>query len=339
MAPRRPSLPTLLAVTLALACPPPLGAQTEPVTPRDQEFPLDVDLDDRVDPVPPGGEIVYEVEIENFTAQPAPDVVVTVHPPQGTTFVVAHREPDWAEVTAQVFADRVELALGDVPTCDLPGVARCRDVWLVLALDPGVEPGTVLENRVGIASSDAVAHPPNEAATYTTAGAAAVRASKVFVGRPLRDRFTIEADIGRSGLRTLDDPPTPTIELGAGIRVVFGEAGATPLLDVTVPAADLRCTNPDDDPSRNKTCALRDPKKWRLLGLQKLQVLQRPYRKVQRNNAQLRVRGAFLDIPPSVGNDFELTVEAGGEVYADVYTVEPAPNGRFRRYAHAQGQP
>jgi uncharacterized repeat protein (TIGR01451 family) len=339
MAPRRPSSFASLTVGLLLGWAAVLAAQTEPVAPRDQEFPLDVDLDDRVDPVPPGAEVVYEIEIENFTEQPAPDVVVTVHPPAGTTFVVAKREPDWTDVATQVFDDHVELSLGSVDRCDLPGVARCRDVWLTLAVDAGVAPGSVLENRVAVQSSDPLTYPGNEARTYTSVGTAAVRASKVFIGHPLRDRVTLETDLGRSGLRTRDDPPTPTVDLSDGLHVIFGEPGETPILDLTVPAADLRCTNPDDDPNKNKTCGLRDPRAYLPMGLQKLQVLQRPYLKVQRNNAQLRLRGAFLDIPATTGSLFEITVEAGGEVYTDDYVVEPAPNGRFRRYAHAQGEP
>jgi uncharacterized repeat protein (TIGR01451 family) len=59
----------------------------------EREFPLDVDLADRVDPVPPGGDIVYEIELENFTDQAAPDVVVTDFLPPGTTFVSAYRQP------------------------------------------------------------------------------------------------------------------------------------------------------------------------------------------------------------------------------------------------------
>jgi len=313
--------------------------QSEPVGSHDQEFPLDVDLDDRVDPVRPGEEIVFEVEVENFTATPAPDVVLEIVPPAGATFVVARREPDWAVVPAVPAGDAVEIALGSVAPCDRPGAPRCRDLWVTLALDPGVAPGTVLETRARVRSSDAATYPANEASTFTSAGSAAVRRAKVFVGRAPRDRVQLELDLARSGVRTRLDPPTPSIDVSQGVRVTVGEPGAAPLLDVSVPADGLRCTNPANDPARAKSCALRDPRAFRLLGLQRLQILQRPYLAVQRNNAIVRLSGAFLAIPTTTGDDLEVTVEAAGETYRDAFTVVPAPTGRVRTYGHHQGEP
>lgn len=317
----------------------PAAAQNEPITPRDQEYPLDVDLDDRVDPVRPGEDVVYEVEVENFTTQIAPDVVLTVHPPPGTIFVGARREPDWAEVPSQAVGDAIVLDLGGVHPCDHPGWPRCRDIWLTLRVDPGVAEGTVLENRVAIASADAPTYPPNEVTTYTTASSAAVRQAKVFVGHAPRDRAIVELDLARDGIPAGDDPPSPTIDLGDGVRVVLGEPGAEPILDVTVPAEQLRCTNPSQDPNRLTSCTVRDPKAFRPLGLQRLQLRTKPYLRVQRNNTQVRLRGFFLDIPESTGMELEVRLEAAGEVFADRFVVEPSPNGRFRRYGHHQGEP
>lgn len=336
--PRRVLLVALAVTALALAALP-AGAQNEPITPRDQEFPLDVDLDDRVDPVRPGEEIVFEVEVENFTDAVAPDVVLTIEPPAGTSFVVAHREPDWHEVAAQEVGGRFVMALGGVEPCDRPGVSRCRDLWVTLRVDPGVPPGTVLETRAAVASSAPVSYPPNETSVFTSVGSAAVRRAKIFVGRPQRDRAIVQLDLARNGLRTRLDPPPPTIDVSQGVRVVFGEPGEAPLLDVTVPADKLRCTNPTNDPARVKTCGLRDPRTFRKLGLARLQIIQRPYLAVQRSNAQVRLQLSSLDVPVETDHELEVTLEAASEVYTDRFVTEDGPRGRFRQYNHHQGQP
>lgn len=331
-------LVALAATSLALAAPP-VSSQNEPISRKDQEFPLDVDLDDRVDPVRPGEEIVFEVEVENFTSTVAPGVVVTIEPPAGTSFVVAHREPDWHEVAAQQVGGRIEMALGGVEPCDRPGVSRCRDLWVTLRVDAGVPPGTVLETRAAVTSSDPGTYPPNETSVFTSVGSAAVRRAKIFAGRPGRDRAIVQLDLARSGLRTPLDPPPPMVDVSQGVRVVFGEPGKAPLLDVSASADKIRRTNPANDPARAKTCGLRDLRTFRQLGLARLQIIQRPYLAVQRNNAQVRLQLSSLDVPVDTGHELEVTLEAAGEVYTDRFVTVDGPRGRFRQYDHHQGEP
>jgi uncharacterized repeat protein (TIGR01451 family) len=314
------------------------AAQAGPIDGKDRDAPLDVDLDDRVDPVRPGEEIVYEVEIENFTSQIAPDVVLTDVLPPGTTFVVAHREPDWAEVPAQVFADRVEFDLGGVDPCDRPGVPRCRDIWLTLRIDPGIVPGTRLENRAAVESSNAASYPTTEASTITAVGSAAIRKATLAVGHPGRDRAIVEADLARTGLRTRIDPPTATIDLAGGLRVRLVVPAGPALLDVTVPAASLRCSNPSGDPYRFTNCSVRDRPLLASAGVQSLKLTLPALVAVQRNNARVRLRANRLSV--AAGSDgVELTIEAGGEIYSDAVPLLPSANGRSLRYARGQGDP
>ena len=304
--------------------------------PSDQEYPLDVDLGDRVDPVRPGDEIVYELEVENFTAVNAPDVVVTDHLPPGTSFVIAHREPDWAVVPAIVDGDEVRFELGDVAPCDQAGTPRCRDLWVVLQVDPSVPNGTLLENRVSVTSSDA-SLPPNEASTVTMAASAALRSVKLNVGRPGRDRAKVKADLERSGLRTPLDPPTPTIDLTGGLSVAIGVPGETPLFELDLPAGEMTCSN-DENPLRRVRCKLRDKRLWKPLGLKKLDVILPGYLSAQRNNAQLSLKLAGLDIPAATGPAFELILTAGGETYTHEVVLEPNKSGRTLRYSKGQGE-
>lgn len=305
--------------------------------PSDQEYPLDVDLGDRVDPVRPGEEIVYELEVENFTDAYAPDVVVTDHLPPGTTFVVAHREPDWSVVPAIVDADSVRFELGSVAPCDQSGTPRCRDLWVVLRVDPGVPNGTLLENRVSVLSSDG-SLPPNEATTVTMASSAALRSVKLNVGRPERDRAKIRADLARAGLPTPLDPPTPTIDLGEGLSLGIGTPGEPPLFEVVVPAGEMECSS-DENPLRRVRCKLRDRRLWKPLGLTKLDVILPGYLSSQRNNAQLSLKLARLDIPADIGPAFELRLTAGGISYTHEVVLEPNKSGRTLSFAKGQGEP
>lgn len=321
----------VIAACLALAAGP-AGAG-----PTDQEYPLDVDLGDRVDPVRPGGEIVYELEVENFTEAVAPGVVVTDHLPPGTTYVVAHREPDWAAVPATVDGDEVRFDLGDVPPCDQEGTPRCRDLWVVLRIDPGVAEGTLLTNRVTVGSSDA-SLPPNEATTVTLAGSAALRLVKLKVGRPGRDRAQVHADLERNGLRTPLDPPTQTIDPSQGVSLRIGVPGEPPLFAVDVPPGEIECSD-SSNPRRRVRCKLRDKRLWKPLGLKKLDVILPGYLAFQRNNAHLRLKLAGLDLPATTGLDFELVVEAAGATYTHTVSLSPNRSGRALEYRQGQGGP
>lgn len=293
---------------------------------------FDVDVDDRVDPVRPGDELVYEIEIENSRPEPAPDVVVTDFLPPGTTFVAAYREPDWAEVPAEVLPGEVRLHLGDEPGCGQVGLPPCNTIWATVRVDDGVAPGTVLANRVEMSSSDPLAFPTHRSVVYTSVGSAAIRkAWIVFPGQPGRDRITVDVDLARAGLRTPLHPRTPTIDLADGIRVKLGEPGAAPVVDVTVPGSAFVCSG-----TGSRSCRLADPAAFRPLGLHTLVVFL-PAKLLQRNNARLRAHTAALSLADDFGPVLEVRVESGGVEYVDIAQMRP---GRDRlSYTHKQTKP
>jgi uncharacterized repeat protein (TIGR01451 family) len=262
----------------------------------ERQFPLDVDLADRVDPVPPGGDIVYEIELENFTDQAAPDVVVTDFLPPGTTFVSAYRQPAWDEVAAEVEPGLVRLLVGSVAPCDMGDTTRCRDIWLALRVDESVSAGAVVENRVRIESSDPLDYPTNEASRPTTVGTAKIDTARLLVGEPGRDGFTLRVDIGRSGLRRAIDPPTPTIDPSGGLLLRVGAPG-TPLLEIDIPPSALlhhprqpRAADPMQARSRNAYASLR------LTSL----VLDLPSYVAAQRRRRLRLTGRRITIDPAI---------------------------------------
>ena len=169
----RASLACALVVATALALP------VRPVHAVPRGF--DIDLDDRNDPVRPGDRAVYELAIENSLLAVAPGVVVTDLLPPGTSFVEARRAPDWSLVPATVFADRVELSLGDLPSCGAVDLPACHDVWITLRVDAGVAPGTMLENRVVMTSTDPGDFPTHRSRIFTSVGSAAIRTARVLM--------------------------------------------------------------------------------------------------------------------------------------------------------------
>jgi uncharacterized repeat protein (TIGR01451 family) len=328
--------PALVLAALGAA---PAAAQGEPIDAKDRDGPIDVDLDDRVDPAAPGQEIVYEVEIENFTGAVAPDVVLTSVLPPGTTFVVAHREPDWAEIQGTVVGDRVSFDLGDVVPCDRPGVPRCRDVWLVLRADESVVPGTRVEHRVEIETGNPAAFPPIAASVFTAVSSAAIRHATLHTGRPGRDRAILDADLARTAWRTRLDPPPPNVDPSQGIRVRLDEPGGQLLTDITIPMAELRCTNPSADPHRTRTCRPTNRQALKAAGIQKLELTLRATSTVQRNNARIRLRLARISIPLGSVENLRLTLDAAGETYTDTVPLAPLADGRRFAYARSQGEP
>jgi uncharacterized repeat protein (TIGR01451 family) len=295
----------------------------------ERQFPLDVDLADRVDPVPPGGDIVYEIELENFTDQAAPDVVVTDFLPPGTTFVSAYRQPAWNEVAAEVEPGLVRLLVGSVEPCDMGDTTRCRDIWLALRVDESVSAGAVVENRVRIESSDPLDYPTNEASRRTTVGTAKIDTARLLVGEPGRDGFTLRVDIGRSGLRRAIDPPTPTIDPSGGLLLRVGAPG-TPLLELDIPPSALACTDPHGNPARPIQCKLASRNAYASLGLTSL-VLDLPsYVAAQRSNARLRLTGRRITIDPAIDPSLEVEIEAGGSSYSAEAPL--SGTGRRRTY-------
>jgi uncharacterized repeat protein (TIGR01451 family) len=305
--------------------------------PNDAEYPLDIDMGDRVDPVRPGGQIVYEVEVENFTDEVAPGVVVTEHLPAGTHFVAARREPDWAMLSAVVEAGEVRIPLGDVAPCDQADTARCRDLWIVLGVDGSVSEGTRLTNRVSVESSDERL-PPNEATTVTTAGSAAVRAAQIDMGRPGRDRAALRADLARDGLATPLDPPTGTIDLSEGLVLRLGWSGQSPWFDAALSASELECRGSGSG-LRRVRCGLRDRRAGKALGIKKLRVLLPGYLAAQRNNASVNLKLAGLALPAPGGTSLRIELEAGEEIFADEIELEARRGGRQLRFRRSQGDP
>jgi len=296
----------------------------------EREFPLDVDLADRVDPVPPGGEIVYEVELENFTDLAAPGVVVTDFLPPGTTFVSAYRQPAWNEVASEVEPGLVRLLVGSVEPCDIADTARCRDIWLTLRVDESVSLGAAVENRVRIESSDPLHYPTNETSKRTTVATAKIDTARLLVGEPGRDGFSLLVDVGRSGLRRAIDPPTLTIDPSGGLFLRVSAPGTPPLLEVDIPPSDLVCTDPHGNPARPIRCKLASRKAYAAIGLASL-VLDLPsYIAAQRSNARLRLTGRRITIDPAIDPSIEVEIEAGGSSYSAEAPL--SGTGRRRTY-------
>lgn len=294
--------------------------------------PLDVSLDDRVDPVPIGSDLVYEIDVQVNGANVAPGVVATLHLPAGTTFLSARRQPGFGLIPAQVNGNDVVFDLGDEPPCGKKDLPACADIWALVRVTPAVDPGTVLAASVDLTSSDPVAFKPDSHTAYTSAGTLAIRRGRVnFSAVPGRDRVQLEADIGRNGWATPNDPPPANFDLSNGVRVIVGETGEAPVLDITVPGDAFKCRG-----NASVRCRLANPRDWRPLGLDRLNVLLR-HDFSQRNNANILVRTFKLTLPPDFGPDLELVVEADGESYED--TALHVEKGRRQVYTHTQRAP
>ena len=293
---------------------------------------FDVDLDDRVDPVPPGAELVYEIEVENSFLLPAPDTVVSQTLPPGTTFVAAYRQPDWAEIPGEILPGEVRFHLGDEPSCGNVGLPPCRDIWSVLRVDEDVEPGTVLMSRVEVTSSNPEAYPPHVDSIYTSVGTAAIRTGRVTFARTAgRDRVSVEADLGRAGLPNPLLPAPPTIDPTTGVRVVVRDAGGFTALDLTLPGDAFKCSG-----TVARRCRLVDPRAWRPSGLDRLNFFL-PMVFQQRNNAQVLLRTAALTLPDDFGPTVEITIESDGATFVDEAEFVPGPNRLA--YRHRQTEP
>ncbi|HZR82956.1 MAG TPA: hypothetical protein VFD92_17805 [Candidatus Binatia bacterium] len=328
---RRPPIAILAALLLAstLAWVRPAAAAEE------GERLLDVDLDDRVDPVRPGQEIVYEVSLQNESDLAAPDVVVVDALPPGTTYVVAYRPPDYGVEPAEVGDGTVTWRVGTLEPCGHGDHPPCGSLWAVLRVDDDVAPGTVLRNHAAIWSSDTVNFEPYEGQTFTSVGSFAIRSAKIAFSRANESahRATVIGDVARSGLHTPSDPATPDIDLTSGIRVVLGGAGDPPFLDVFVPPDGLRCRG-----GQIVRCRLADRRLFQPLGLDSLDITLRS--KLQRrNNASVRVRTARLAIPRDAGPDLTIVLEAAGERYDDVATMVPTRSGFSYTHNQSAGPP
>lgn len=321
--PRRAASALALAVALAFA------AGSAQAVPRG----FDVDLDDRNDPVRPGEEVVYELAIENSLLAVAPGVVVTDLLPPGTSFVEARRAPDWSLVPANVLADRVELSLGDLASCGAVDLPACRDVWVTLRVDPGVPPGTVLQNQVVMTSSDPAGFPTHRSRIFTSVGSAAIRAARVLMPPTAtgRDTVSVEADLARDGRRSPLDPAPSTLDPREGLRVVLREPGGTVALHVELPGSAFRCRG-----TGSMRCRLENPSAWRALGLDRLDVFL-PDVASQRNGAQVLVRTTKTTLPDDFGPVLEIVVESAGTTWSDEATLAVG-SGRLS-YSHKQSDP
>ncbi|MBY0277545.1 hypothetical protein K2Z84_19605 [Candidatus Binatia bacterium] len=293
---------------------------------------LDVSLDDRVDPVPAGADMVYELDLDVTSDVPAPGVVLTLTLPPGTSFVSAVRQPDYAPIAGDVVGNEVRFDLGEEPSCNGKNIPACAAIWALVHVDGGVAPGTVLVATVVATSSDSANFATDTHTAYTSVGTLAIRKGRVnFSAVPGRDRIQLEADVGRAGWASPNDPLPPTLDLSSGIRVRMGEAGAAPVVDVTVPFAAFTCIG-----SASVRCRLADAKAWRPLGLDRLNVFF-PLDFQQRNNASVLVRSYDLSLPDDVGPDMRLTIDAGGATFTD--DALHAPAGRRLIYTHTQAKP
>lgn len=294
---------------------------------------FDIDIDDRNDPVRPGEEAIYELRIENSLLAVAPGVVVTDFLPPGTSFVGAWRAFDWVGVPAIVYPDRVELSIGDLESCGAIGLPPCRDVWLALRVDPGVSPGSVLENRVVMTSSDPDRFKPHQSRIFTSVGTAAIRVARVMLPPTAigRDTVSVEADLARQGRRTPADGAPPTLDPTLGVRVRLREPGGATALDLVVPGTAFRCRN-----SVSIRCRLADPAAWRPRGLDRFDVFL-PATRTRRNNAHVLVRTTNISLPDDFGPTVEIVVESDGTAWSDEAELKSGP-GRLT-YAHQQSDP
>lgn len=293
---------------------------------------LDVGLDDRVDPVPVGDNVVYEIDLDVTSSVPAPGVVVTLTIPAGTTFVSAVRQPDYAPISGDVAGSEVRFDLGEEPSCNGKDIPACAEIWALVHVGGSVDPGTVLQASVVATSSDPADFPTDSHTVYTSVGSLAIRKGRLsFSANPGRDRLGFEADLGRDGWPSPNDPLPPTIDISGGVRVRLGGAGETPVIDITVPGNAFKCSG-----IASERCRLADPKVWRPFGLDRLNFFL-PYPLLQRNNAGILVQATNLSLPPDIGPEMQLTVDAGGETYTD--TALFVGKGSHLAYTHTQAKP
>jgi len=315
------TLKSALLAGLLLALAHPAGARS-----------LDVSLDDRVDPVPAGEEVVYEISLDVTSSGPAPGVLVALQLPPGTTFVSAVRQPDYAPLSGDVVGDEVRFDLGEEPSCNGKDLPACADIWALVRVDASVDAGTVLQATAVATSTNPADFPSDQHTVYTSVGSLAIRKGRVnFSATPGRDRIIAAADVGRVGWPSPTDPLPPTLDFSGGIRVMLGEAGEAPVVDVTVPGNAFRCSG-----SASQRCRLADPKLWRPLGLDRLNIFL-PLTFAQRNNASVLVQSYNLTLPADIGPAMELTIEAGGETYTDAALHQAT--GRRLVYTHTQAKP
>lgn len=317
----------LLMAIVSLA---PLAAATPALAARN----FDLKLDDRVDPVAPGDEMVFEVDVKIRGDATAPDVAVELVVAAGLAFVEARSGPSWDPIPFEIDGPAVRLDLGDESPCGDKNLPVCSEVWAVFAVDPGVAPGSVLETMATMTSSDAVLFPADSAVLYTSVGSLALRS-----GRAVVDAGSVQLrlHVGRSGMHTPFDASPPNIDLTDGLRIRFGEAGEAPVLDVFLPAEAFRCVGRGDVrlPER---CFPDDPEPWRDLGIRSLKVFKNGDF-AQRINAVVRLSLDDLVLPPGFGPELAVVLDANGVTYEDVATFEERDGGRVLVYAHTQLEP
>ena len=124
----------ILLTTLALGLPAawPAAGQTAD---------LSTSKADNPDPVPPGGNITYDIVVFNNGPNDATGVTLTDTLPAGTTFLSLVTDPDWTCMTPPVGS-------GGTVECSLASLAfeGAAAMTLTVAVDAGVTPGTIIEN-------------------------------------------------------------------------------------------------------------------------------------------------------------------------------------------------
>jgi hypothetical protein len=295
---------------------------------------FDLKLDDRVDPVAPGDEMVFEVDVKIRGGATAPGVSIELLVAPELEFVEARSGPLWEPVPAEIVGAAVRLDLGDEPPCGDKDLPVCSEVWAVFAVDPGAAPGTVFATTAAMTSTDPDEFPTDSGVVYTSVGSLALRSGRVVVDA---GRVQLKAHVGRSGMHTPFDPSPPNIDLTAGLQIRMGEAGEPPVLDVFLPADALRCVGRGDVrlPER---CFPDDPEPWRALGIRSLKIFKNGDF-AQRINAVVRLTLDDVVLPPGFGPELELVLEANGVTYEDVATFEERDGGRVLVYSHTQLEP
>jgi hypothetical protein len=295
--------------------------------------PFDVKLDDRVDPVAPGDEMVFEIDVIIRGSQTVPGVETTLVTSPELTFVEARRAPTWEVIPAVVQGQSVRFDLGDEDPCNDKNLPECREVWAVYQVNPGAAPGSVLETSVSITSSDSQ-FSPDSGFVFTSVGSLAIRNGRIPLDAGV---VRLRAHVGRTAMHSPFDPSPSNIDLTQGLRIRFGEAGEEPIFDVSLPAEALEC-DVRPDPRLPARCKLVDVDTWKPFGLLRLNI----YKNgdfAQNNNALVRLTLDDLPMGTGFGPDLELTLDANGVTYTDDATFEEVNGGRLLLYDHTRFDP
>jgi uncharacterized repeat protein (TIGR01451 family) len=209
---------------------------------------LSVTVTDTPDPVQPGAALTYTINFSNAGPSDAAGATLSDTLPAGTTFGSLTTAAGWSCTTPAVGGTGTVTcsALANVPA-GAPGDASFT---LVVDVDPGVAPGTMIGNTATVAATTSDPAPGNGSATTTTtvaAGSADLQVSKTAAPDPVAPSgnltYTITVDnIGPSnaaGAALSDTLPGGTTFVS--LAAPGGWSCTTPAVGAT---GTVNCSNP-----------------------------------------------------------------------------------------------